>query len=104
MPTRTRRSPTPEPALLVLTSLASGPKHGYAVMVDVTRLAGVRLGPGTIYTTLARLEGQGLIERAASDDRRQPYQLTPAGREHVRLRLRQLQELAHEGLPHLEGT
>lgn len=46
----------------MLTSLADGPKHGYAIMQDVEELAGVRLGLGTLYGALARLEGKDLIE------------------------------------------
>ena len=45
-----------DPGLLVLTSLADGPKHGYAITLDVEKLAGVRLGPGTLYGALSRLE------------------------------------------------
>ncbi|MDX6526430.1 MAG: hypothetical protein QOI43_1941, partial [Gaiellales bacterium] len=36
-----------DPPLLILTSLASGPKHGYALLQDIESFAGVRLGPGT---------------------------------------------------------
>jgi DNA-binding PadR family transcriptional regulator len=46
---------------------------------DIARFAGVRLGPGTLYGALARLEARGLIEPLDSDDRRRPYRLTPAG-------------------------
>ena len=67
------------PATLILSSLAGGAKHGYALTKDIESLAGVRLAPGTLYEALARLEGQGLIEALASDDRRRPYQLTAAG-------------------------
>ena len=35
-----------EPALLILISLADGPKHGYAMIEDISSVAGVRLGPG----------------------------------------------------------
>src|ERR1039457_1943094 len=35
-----------DPTLLVLASLADGEKHGYAMMEDIQRFAGVRLGPG----------------------------------------------------------
>jgi len=45
-----------EPGLLILVSLADGPKHGYAILEDIDQLAGVRLGPGTLYGALARLE------------------------------------------------
>lgn len=76
-------------AFLILTSLTSGAKHGYAVMSDVADFAGVRLGPGTLYTALQRLEADGLIEPIASEDRRRPYRITPQGlrllREHADL-------------------
>ena len=68
-----------EPRLLLLVSLAAGPKHGYAMMDDVERFAGVRMGPGTLYGALSRLERDGLVEPVESDDRRRPYRLTEAG-------------------------
>jgi DNA-binding PadR family transcriptional regulator len=67
------------PATLILSSLADGPKHGYALTKDVEQFAGVRLAPGTLYEALARLESQGLIEALESEDRRRPYRLTAAG-------------------------
>jgi DNA-binding PadR family transcriptional regulator len=67
------------PATLILSSLAEGPKHGYALTKDVESFAGVRLAPGTLYEALARLESQGLIEALAAEDRRRPYRLTAAG-------------------------
>lgn len=87
-----------------MTSLASGPKHGYALMTDVAEFAGVRLGPGTIYTVLARLEQQGIVEAVESQDRRRPYRLTPAGRARLRDQLHHLRGLVQAGLPHLEET
>ena len=59
-----------EPAVLVLTSLAERPRHGYAIVQDVQAVAGVKLGPGTLYATLARLEARGLIEGLPAEDRR----------------------------------
>ena len=47
--------------MLVLASLASGPKHGHAMADDILRLCGTRLGPGTLYGAIARLEQQGWI-------------------------------------------
>ena len=70
-----------DPTLLVLTSLADGDKHGYAMMEDIQRFADVRLGPGTLYGAITRLEQKGWIRPVASDDRRQPYAITGAGRE-----------------------
>ncbi len=70
-----------EPALLVLASLAAGEKHGYAIIGDVAKHAGRRLGPGTLYGIVARLETRGLIEPLAPGDRgRRPYRITSPGR------------------------
>ena len=43
-------------SVLILTSLADGPKHGYALIQDIKGFAGVELGPGTLYGALDRLE------------------------------------------------
>jgi DNA-binding PadR family transcriptional regulator len=67
------------PATLILSSLAEGTKHGWALTKDIESFAGVRLAPGTLYEALNRLEGLGLIEAVPSDDRRRPYRLTTAG-------------------------
>src|ERR1700691_6386070 len=67
------------PASLILSSLADGAKHGYALTKDIESFAGVRLGPGTLYEALSRLEAHGLIEAVDSDDRRRPYRLTSVG-------------------------
>ena len=68
-----------DPGLLVMISLAGGPKHGHAILVDVALFAGRRLGPGTLYGAIGRLEAEGLIEPRTADGRRQPYELTEAG-------------------------
>lgn len=68
-----------DPGLLILTSLSSGPKHGHALLLDIDAFAGLRLGPGTLYGAITRLEERGLIEPLDADDRRRPYRLTSAG-------------------------
>jgi DNA-binding PadR family transcriptional regulator len=68
-----------DPPFLVLASLAEGPKHGHAMLNDIEIMCGRRLGPGTLYGAIGRLERQGLIEPLLVDDRRQPYRLTRAG-------------------------
>jgi DNA-binding PadR family transcriptional regulator len=90
-----------DPGLLVLTSLAEGPKHGYAITHDVEQLAGVRLGPGTLYGALARLESNGLIEALPAEDRRRPYRLTGAGSAALSERLRTLERVTRSGLDRL---
>ena len=66
-------------SVLVLTSLAEAPKHGYALIQDVRRFSGVQLGPGTLYGALDRLEALGMIEALPADARRQPYRITQEG-------------------------
>jgi DNA-binding PadR family transcriptional regulator len=90
-----------EPAILVLSSLAEGPKHGYAITQDVGAMCGVELGPGTLYGALARLERRGLIEALASEDRRRPYRLTAAGAAALKPRLEALAKVARTGLRRL---
>jgi DNA-binding PadR family transcriptional regulator len=90
-----------EPAVLVLTSLVDGPRHGYGIVKDVQSLAGVRLGPGTLYATLARLEARGLIEGLPAEDRRRPYRLTAAGAELLRDRLERMESISRTGLARL---
>jgi DNA-binding PadR family transcriptional regulator len=68
-----------DPPLLILVSLAAGPKHGHALAKDIEDFAGVRLGPGALYGAITRLVERGLIEPLGSDDRRRPYRITPPG-------------------------
>jgi len=90
-----------EPAVLILTSLVEEPRHGYAIVKDVEQVAGVHLGPGTLYATLARLEARGLIEGLPSSDRRRPYRITGAGIALVRHRLERMEAIAATGLRRL---
>ena len=86
-----------DPTILVLSSLASGDKHGYAIMADVAAFADVRLGPGTLYGAITRLERRGLIRPVAGDDRRQPYRITAAGRQYLTDELTSLKRVIQTG-------
>jgi DNA-binding PadR family transcriptional regulator len=86
-----------DPPLLILTSLASGAKHGYALQQDIEAFAGVRLGPGTLYGAIARLEERGLIEPAGPAGRRRPYRLTTAGAESLETTLASMRAIVDEG-------
>ena len=87
-----------------MASLAGGSKHGYAITRDVEELAGVRLGPGTLYGALARLEERGLIEPLPGEDRRRPYRLTGAGATSLQEQLTALERVARTGLQRLALT
>ena len=86
-----------DPSILVLSSLAGGDKHGYAMMEDIERFAGVRLGPGTLYGAITRLEELGWIAPVKAEDRRQPYTITGAGRQHLREQLASLGRIVRTG-------
>ena len=91
-----------DPPLLVLASLASGPKHGHAMIEDIARLCGTRLGPGTLYGAIARLEQQGWIEPLPPEERRRPYRITPGGLRVLRAKLTTLHQFTKAGLRRLE--
>lgn len=51
-----------EPTLFILISLADGNKHGYAIMEDIERSYDIKLGPGTLYGAISRMEKSKLIK------------------------------------------
>jgi DNA-binding PadR family transcriptional regulator len=92
------------PATLVLSSLAEGPKHGYALTKDVEAFAGVRLAPGTLYEALSRLEAAGLIRSLPAQDRRKPYELTGAGAAALHQHLDAQRQVVNVGLRRLRAA
>jgi len=84
--------------VLVLTSLADGPKHGYALIKDIEQFAGVTLGPGTLYGALARLEDAGFVTALPAQKRRHPYQITAAGTAALTDQLRRDEKITRVGL------
>ncbi|HWB23672.1 MAG TPA: PadR family transcriptional regulator [Gaiellaceae bacterium] len=91
-----------DPPTLILTSLAAGPKHGYALQQDIEAFAGVTLGPGTLYGAITRLEQRGLIEPTEStDERRRPYRITAPGAEALERTLCELRLIVDEGTARL---
>ncbi len=77
--------PLREPTFLILTALAAGPRHGYAVIQDVGEISEgrVRLQAGTLYGVLDRLRGDGLVEvereEVVASRLRRYYRLTDSG-------------------------
>jgi DNA-binding PadR family transcriptional regulator len=86
-----------EPALLIMISLADGPKHGYAMTLDIEQVSGQKLGPGTLYGAIARLEERQWIEALPAEDRRRPYKLTGAGQKVLKARLDSLRAMTRIG-------
>jgi DNA-binding PadR family transcriptional regulator len=93
-----------DPPLLVLASLAGGPKHGHAMIEDIAGMCGTRLGPGTLYGAIARLEQLGWIEPLPAEERRRPYRITSAGLRVLGAKLATLQQFAQAGLGRLETS
>lgn len=92
MPKR-KLDPLPSAAFQILLSLADGDLHGYAIMRQVEEQTGgrLRLGPGTLYSSIqALLEGKLIEEVGRPEDtehpqeRRRFYRLTTAGRKLAR--------------------
>jgi DNA-binding PadR family transcriptional regulator len=90
--------------MLILASLADGPKHGYAITQDVAAQVGVDLGPGTLYGAIGRLEERGLIEALPAEQRRRPYRMTAAGASELAQSATRMRRVADLGLTRLAAA
>ncbi|MBN9100664.1 MULTISPECIES: PadR family transcriptional regulator [unclassified Pseudonocardia] len=86
---------------LVLYALADGPLHGYAVNTAIQELTGARLGAGSLYGALTRLEAKGLVEPLDEQGRQRPVRITDEGRAVLERELRAMQRVASAGLHRL---
>src|SRR6185312_16896416 len=86
----------------ILLALAGGERHGYAIMREVAEQTNgqMRLGPGTLYGSIRRMLGEGVIEETEArpdptldDERRRYYRLTPFGRRVAEAEAARLQAL-----------
>ena len=91
---RNRYIPMSETMFYILLSLREA-RHGYAIMQHVKELTGGRivLGAGTVYSSLGKLEGDGLIDAVAEEDRRKIYKITSVGSAILREEARRIAEL-----------
>ena len=101
MARKPRTGPASDPELLILSSLASGAKHGYAIMIDIETFAGVTLGAGTLYTAISRLVDKKLIAPQTIAGRQRPYALTGQGATTLTEQLRDMRRVATLGLRRL---
>lgn len=95
--------PMSESAYYILLSLNEA-RHGYGIMQHVQSITNdrLRLGPGTLYGSLSRMEKDHLIEVVAEANRRKVYIITDAGREVLQVELNRLKELVANGTNVLE--
>ena len=86
----------------ILVALADVDRHGYSILREIAERTGgeIRLNPGTLYTTIKRLLGDGLIlelderpDPEYDDERRRYYRITPLGRRAVRAEAARLEAL-----------
>jgi DNA-binding PadR family transcriptional regulator len=101
--------PPSEPVLLILTSLADQPRHGYALIKDIELLSEgrVRMSTGTLFGALRRLLEDGWIERFEQEDtarQKQAYRLTAAGRRQLELELDRMKQLTRAGFARLKAS
>jgi DNA-binding PadR family transcriptional regulator len=101
--------PLSEPVLLILTSLAAQPRHGYALLQDIQQISNnrVMLSTGTLYGALRRLLDGGLIERFETDDSsrdKQAYKLTADGRQQLRLEVERMKQLTRAAMARLKES
>jgi DNA-binding PadR family transcriptional regulator len=101
MARKPRGGPASDPELLILSSLASGPKHGYAIMIDIGTFADVRIGPGTLYTAITRLVEKKLIAPQTRAGRQRPYRLTAHGASSLAEQLNDMRRVAAVGFARL---
>ena len=97
---RRKLDPLPTAAFHILLALTDDDLHGYAIMrlIEEQTEGRVRLGPGTLYSSIQALLEEGLIEeidsgREAANDRRRLYRLTPSGRKLARVEAERLADL-----------
>ena len=91
--------PLSEPVLLILTSLAEQPRHGYALLQDIelTSRGRVALSTGTLYGALRRLLEAQWIERFEGDDTsrdKQAYRLTASGKRRLRAEVQRMERIS----------
>ena len=92
-----------DPPLLVLASLADGPKHGHAMLHEIEAMCGTRLGPGALYGAITRLEKKGFIEALPVKDRRHPYRITRSGVHFLKGKLATMRHFANAGWKKVEA-
>lgn len=95
----------------ILLALLEGDRHGYAIMQAIEALSHgqMRLGPGTLYTSIRKLLDGRLIEESdqrpdEDDERRRYYRLSSAGREAVLAETRRLSRLVQYAHKHARAV
>ncbi len=96
--------PMTEAMYYVLLALMH-PNHGYQLMQAISEVSNGRLkmGPGTLYGVLSRMQKDGLISLAEDDGRRKTYQITSEGEQALRIEFNRLRSMIQDGAILEEG-
>jgi DNA-binding PadR family transcriptional regulator len=99
-----RYLPMTETMYYILLSLRK-PRHGYGIILNVEQitLSRIRIGAGTIYSSLSRLEKDGLITHYAEEDRRKLFVISDIGSIILKTEISRLKELYENGTKFEEG-
>ena len=97
--------PMTETAYYILLSL-NEPMHGYRIMQHVEQITKgrVRLGAGTMYGSLSKMEKDDLIIPVAEEERRKIYKLSDRGEKLIELEMERLNELLLNGKNEMGDT
>ena len=90
--------PMTEAAYYVLISL-NKPRHGYGIMQHVNDITNkrIKIGAGTMYGNLSRMEKEGLINSVAEEERKKIYEISEKGKIVLKLEITRLEELLNHG-------
>ena len=90
--------PMTESAYYVLISL-NKPIHGYGIMQHVNEITNerIKIGAGTMYGNLSRMEKEGLIKPVREEERKKIYKISEKGKIVLNLELERLEELLNHG-------
>jgi DNA-binding PadR family transcriptional regulator len=96
--------PMTETMYYILLTLTE-PKHGYGIILNVESITRgrIRIGAGTIYSSLSRLEKDGLINPYAEEERRKIYLISDTGLAVLKTEISRLKELYENGDKYKEG-
>src|SRR5690606_3506747 len=95
--------PMTETAYYILLSLTE-PRHGYGIVKHVEEISGgrLRLGSGTVYGTLTKMQKDGVITVFADEERKTLYEITDLGKQLILAEIGRLKEL-HQNAVKYEG-
>jgi len=95
--------PMTETAFYILLSLTT-PRHGYGIIKHVEEISGsrIRLGSGTVYGTLTKMQKHGLITVFADEERKTVYEITETGKKIMTAEIRRIKELYQNAIKYEE--